>query len=532
MKKKVSLSLILLLGMLVAACGTAAGTGDTTSTNGQVAVDGGAASGDTNVGGGVDVSDFVEVIWYQMGDWPLNNQVEAAAEEWNAILEEEINAHLTLRFIGWTDWPAQYALRVAAGDGFDMIFASTTWIDAWPNAQRGAWMPLDDLLPVYAPRTWAAVPMEHWDQCRFNGQIVLLPGDSYTQWINHGFFYRGDWADQMGIPGPIVNWDMMQDYFHGVLDMFDGDVVPWDTQAAPELFEFYVISQSGALEVLGENGLVMVRDRNNLTEAFSPILEDVFVEFAEKMYDWSNRGFWREDVLHFTGDTRALFREGRTGADQHHTQTFRGLINDMERDQPGSDLRMFHFHLDPNGGDNLMRSTITHDAMAVSATANNPGRGLMVYDMARFDPRLQTLLRYGREGVQYVINPETGLRSNPPDFDHDAHSFGANFWQARNDDLTLWHEDDWLGILDVWSYLDSRSFPFQFAGFVWDQSPVVTQMANASNVFNAQMPMIAMGRAGDPQAAVEQIRNALRAAGLEEVVAEVNRQLEAWYADR
>jgi len=249
------------------------------------------------------------------------------------------------------------------------------------------------------------------------------------------------------------------------------------------------------------------------------------------MHDWGQRGFWREDVLHFTGDTRALLREGRTGLDQHHTQTYRGLLVEMNREQPGSDLRMFHTHLVPGTGDNLMRSTITHDAMSVSASAQNPERALMVYDIVRYDPVVHLLMRYGREGVQYIINEE-GLRAEPPNFDHDAYGFGANFWQGRNDELTLWHENDWLGVIELWEYLDSRSFPFQFAGFVWDQSDVVTQVANTSNVLNAQIPGIAMGRAGDPHAAVEQIRNALLAAGIEDVLAEGNRQLEYWYANR
>jgi putative aldouronate transport system substrate-binding protein len=155
----------------------------------------------------------------------------------------------------------------------------------------------------------------------------------------------------------------------------------------------------------------------------------------------------------------------------------------------------------------------------------------MVYDIVRNDPEVHHLMVYGREGVQYVLNAD-GLRANPPGFDHEAHSFGANFWQARNDDLLIWHEDQWTGITDVWTYLDSRSFPFQFAGFVWDQSPVITQMANVSNVFNAQIPGISMGRAGDPRAAVDQIRNALSAAGIDAVIAEGNRQLAEWYATR
>ena len=52
----------------------------------------------------IDTSEFVEIVWYHLGDPPTNGQLELAAEEWNKILKEKVNASLTIKFIEWADY--------------------------------------------------------------------------------------------------------------------------------------------------------------------------------------------------------------------------------------------------------------------------------------------------------------------------------------------------------------------------------------------------------------------------------------------
>ena len=33
--------------------------------------------------------------------------------------------------------------------------------------------------------------------------IMMIPEDHYTQWVNHGIYYRGDWAKEFGITEPL-----------------------------------------------------------------------------------------------------------------------------------------------------------------------------------------------------------------------------------------------------------------------------------------------------------------------------------------
>ena len=120
-------------------------------------------------------SKFVTVDFQVMGDPPANGEADVVLARINDYLKGKINANMRFRWTSWTDWQTQYNLLVATGQGLDLVTAASDWLDLWPNAAKGAWMALDDLLPKYAPKTFAEIPRSDWDQTRYNGKIVALP---------------------------------------------------------------------------------------------------------------------------------------------------------------------------------------------------------------------------------------------------------------------------------------------------------------------------------------------------------------------
>ena len=127
--------------------------------------------------------------------------------------------------------------------------------------------------------------------------------------------------------------------------------------------------------------------------------ERLWKDFAVMMDRWADKGFWREDVLNYEGETRELFYAGQSGADQHHTQTFvTGITNNMNEKQPGSDPKFYPFCAT---SENLVRDIVTHGACAVGANSDNAERALMVYDI---NPQRRSALQivqlwYRRRGL-------------------------------------------------------------------------------------------------------------------------------------
>lgn len=156
-------------------------------------------------------------------------------EKLNERLTKLVNAELVIYYIPWNNYQTNYNLKLAEKDGsIDLIGTATDWLDAWKNASLGNFMPLsDDMLKKYAPKTWESVSKEHWDVCRMNGSIYLMPEDNYTQWTNHGFMYRLDWARQAGLNG-VHSWEDLTKYLSFVKE--NKGVIPWDSDGSSSTF--------------------------------------------------------------------------------------------------------------------------------------------------------------------------------------------------------------------------------------------------------------------------------------------------------
>ena len=253
---------------------------------------------------------------------------------------------------------------------------------------------------------------------------------------------------------------------------------------------------------------------------------DEFVNFAKNQKAWSDAGYWREDVLNYSGSVLDELKEGLTGAHQHHTQTWLGNRHLVEEKQPGADTQFFWFGKEM---DNLVKLNITHGAMAVAAKSENPERALMVYDLMRNDPEIYRLLTLGIEGQQYVIN-ENGYYARPESYVDDSKDGSSfNYWWGRNDDLEVRSAlNDWPAYDKLLEeYQNAINYPF--GQVVFDTFNISMELDNLSNIYNTYMPQIVFGKAEDPEAYVAEFRAQLVAAGYETCLEEIQRQLDEVY---
>ncbi|SFT27925.1 ABC transporter substrate-binding protein [Paenibacillus sp. BC26] len=532
LKRVSTIVLMLILVFSIAACGSNnnnnKNTGNTGDTSGNTSGDSSSNTSGNNSAdvSKIDTSEFETISYVVLGDKPKNGQLEAVMEKVNAIMKEKINAKLEFKWVEWADWQTKYNLLLASGEPIDLITIGTDWLDTWGNAQRGAFLPLNDLLEQYAPQTFAEIPQEDWEQSKFKDDIVLIPENHYTQWVNHGVYYRGDWAKEFGITEPIKDFEGLGKYFQGVKDKKEG-VVPYDVNGGTSTFyNGFATTYTDNIELPISTGYANVYYAKSYDDRYtvdSPIFNDDFIKFAGLMKEWADKGFWREDVLNYKGDTRAALKAGLTGADSHHTQTYKGLRVEMDKQQPGSELQMFSYS-DTRG--NLISMPITHGGTSVGAHSKHPERALMAYELIRQDKEVYQLINYGLEGVQYEI--KDGKRFRPAAYDEAKDGFYTDFWGGRVDKFEIPSDTDWSGIGDVYAKYDAIKKPFPYGKFVFDKASVDPEMTAISQVIGEQLPAILFGKAGDPAAAVNALRDKLKAAGYDKVKDEIQKQLDAY----
>ncbi len=481
----------------------------------------------------IDTSEHVVITYLVTGDIPTDKTDEVLAKI-NAILTEKVNAELEIRWIEWTNWQTNYNLALATQSGdIDLIGTATDWLDAWPNTQKGAFLPLsEDMLKTYAPKTFEAVPADHWELCKYNGEIFMIPEDQYAQWTNHGFMYRGDWAKAAGLENYIHSWDDLGVYFAWVKENHP-EAYPWDADGlgssyAPQMSGGWQTSHTDNINIEGfPVGMFYGESKENPYKLSRYYLEgDELVNFATTMKAWADAGYWRTDVLNYSGAQDSLMNEGLSGARQHHTETWSGFRTDIKRYIPEADLRFFYFGEEKG---NLVSLNITHGAMAIANTSKNPERALMVYDLLRNDPELYRLMMYGIEGEMYTID-DNGYLVRPDGFDSSTDGCTFNWWWGRNDGLGLRPADrDWELIDELYARYNEVSIVYPYGQIVFDLTGIQMYLDNISNVYNTYMPRICFGLMDDPAAYVAEFRQQLQAAGIETVMEEVQRQFDTVY---
>lgn len=526
---------------------------DTSASNDNASADSAstdnASSGDTSAASSddpwanVDTSEHVVITYMTTGETPTGTKekYDEMMTELNKILTEKCNAELQTYFISWTDYLSNYNLTLAQMDGtVDLVGTASDWLDAWPNAKNGAFLELsEDMLKTYAPKTWASVPAENWELCKYDGEIYLMPEDNYAQWTNHGFIYRLDWAKAAGLSDGVKSWEDLTTYFRYVKETYP-DIIPWDSDGTQyaQMAGGWIASHSDYVPIDGINSAAMWGGtRNDLYTVYSPYVTDTdsLVEFAKMMKEWDEIGVWQTDVLNnSTSTNRDDYRIGKVAAEQHHTQTWTDLVSHTEAnkiyaDDPNAETGFFYFGQETG---NVTALSITHGAMAVSAGSKNPERALMVYDLLRNDPDCYKLFVYGIEGVSYEINSD-GMRTIPEGYNSDTDNIGGttNYWWGRNDDIEIKDANlNWDEIDKLYAEYDKIKIEYPYGQFVAEVDNIRSQISNINEITTNYMKQIAFGKySGTAEDIVAEYQAALKAAGIDEVTAELQRQFDELY---
>lgn len=552
MKKKL-LAVILATTMVASlvACGSNSGSGGSSSSDssssGSGASSGDSSSADSSSGetasADIDTSEHVKIVYMTTGDAPTQTKerYEEMMAQLNALLTEKVNAELEIYFIPWTDYLSNYNLTLARMDGtVDLVGTASDWLDAWPNAKSGAFLELsEEMLQTYAPKTWASVPAENWDLCKYNGEIYLMPEDNYAQWTNHGFIYRLDWAKEAGLANGVHSWEDLTTYFRYVKEAYP-DIIPWDSDATQygQMSGGWIYSHSDYVSIDGLSANALWGGtKNDLYTVYCPYMTDTdsLVEYAKMMKEWDEIGVWRTDVLNNTSSTnRDDFRVGKVAAEQHHTQTWTDLVshtpsNTIYDTDEDAETGFFYFGEEAK---NVVALSITHGAMAVSAGSANPERALMVYDLLRNDPEIYTLFNYGIKGISWDTNEE-GLRILPESYNSDTDNINGtvNYWWGRNDDLEIKDASrNWDAIDVLYDEYDKIKIEYPYGQFVPDVTSIDAYISNINEIFENYMKQISYGKYnGSAEDIVAEFQKALEAGGINEVTAELQRQFDELY---
>ncbi|MDR1638765.1 MAG: ABC transporter substrate-binding protein, partial [Clostridiales bacterium] len=436
------------------------------------------------------------VEWFILGTPPAD--FDAVLAELNKLANADLNADINVTWVGFGDFLTKYPLILASGENVDLCY-SASWMNFATEAAKGAFYPIEDLAPLYAPTAYGWLPEEGIKNLSVNGHLYGLTGDDIHQELM-GYILRGDLMKKYGIDN-IGSYKDLENFLQAVVDN-DPEYIPLGQAADGGLF--ILMPQNLGLYSVAIYNFPLVVNINAEKEGEIVNLYEFpgALEYFEMMRDWCDRGFWGKNVLSLK-PAKSMLMTGEAAALTHSQYTW---VDDYI-ENPAFDLQYFP------GQPAAYRDSYTQNVAAIGAGSENPERSLMLYEKIVTDERYFNLVHYGIEGRNYKLTPDGQVEA----IDISLYTPGelTFAWMTH----TKAFEKDLVGSppnkAEVWAKVDSMATTNRYKMFTFNSEPVKNEFAAISNIVEEYAKPLAVGLVADPAAGLKTLNDQLYSAGLE-----------------
>jgi putative aldouronate transport system substrate-binding protein len=164
----------------------------------------------------------------------------------------------------------------------------------------------------------------------------------------------------------------------------------------------------------------------------------------------------------------------------------------------------------------------------IPRNSTNPEKAMAFLNLLYSDPAVYNLLTYGIEGKHYV-KVEDNIIDFPKGLDANTvgYSFSGLGWELGNQLQGFVFKGNSPTIWKDTRDFNARAKKSKALGFVFDATPVKDEVAACQNVLNRYKQGIESGSL-DPDKLLPEFVSRLKASGLDKIIAEKQRQLDAW----
>ena len=507
------ISLGLMLALVTACAGApASGTGAAAVEQPEAAVE--APAPVTEISKEEVMAEGVEVTYTYAGRG-VPTDLQLVQDALNEIITPKIGVKLILEPIDFGAYNDKMQLRLSAGEECDIIFTAP-WINSYPNnVANGVLLPLDDLLPKFAPGLWASMPPSTWEAARVNGNIYAVINQQIfpKPW---GVHVRKDLLEKYNFSlDEVKRWEDMEPFLAAARDGEGITPVFGDNLWRPQYWGYDPLDDGIASIGMkaADEGLTVV--------GFLDTPE--FKASADLTKHWVDEGFLPLEPLP-ADEGQAAFRAGQFAMGYHVEKPG----NDVEaKNQYGWDF------VSKNLTDPLILDTAGAIATlnAICATSKQPEEAMKVLELFNTDVDVYNLLSRGIEDKHWVwVDEEKQVMGFPEGVNGDTSPYNPNTdWMFGNQFNAYYRDEAQVGAWEKTKVMNDTAFPSKALGFVVDRGPIETEVAQTNAVWKELVEPIMNGYVAYDEAGAEAMAK-LKEAGIDKIVEEVGRQLQEWKA--
>ncbi|UJF32437.1 ABC transporter substrate-binding protein [Paenibacillus hexagrammi] len=439
-------------------------------------------------------------------------------EAMNKILKEKINATIKLMPIDWGQWDNKTNLMIASREDFDILFTAQ-WNGHAVNVGKGALLPLNDLLSQYGKGITDSLDPNFLEGAKIDGKNYGVPTNKELA-ASGGIVYRTDIAKELGLD--LSNVKTIQDL---------EPILKTVKEKKPEMTALFLREGDNfnahyfaQYDFLGDATIPGTIMKDGDSTKVIPVWDQPrYKETLKITRDFYQKGYVNKDAA----TTQLSYQDAmKTGNVFMITQSLK----------PGKDAEMAASTglIGKLGQVEMTARTIsTGDSagsmLGISASSKDPARAMMFINLLHTDKALNNLINFGIEGVHYT-------KVEGKDNIIKATDAGKNYapgaaWMFGNQFLNYLFENEDPQKWEKYKEFNKSGKKSPGLGFTFNSEPVKTEVAAAVNVekeFNAALDTGSV----DPDATLAKYQEKMKAAGMDKIIAEKQKQFDAFLATK
>jgi putative aldouronate transport system substrate-binding protein len=454
----------------------------------------------------------IQVVFWVPGEIPRD--LQKIQDEISKITVEKINATVKLLAISSGNYTQQMNLILASGEKVDVAPVKPEQFGGYVS--NGQLIPLDDLLTEYGQGILQALGSDYTKGGKVNGKIygVTSIRDLALELI---LCIRKDYVDKYHID---ASKNLTFEDVGSILKTVKG-AEPNSTQLISVNRTQTPIEYSADFDPLndGFGVLLDILNKDHELKLVNWFEHPKYAENLKTIRSWYEAGYIPKDIV--------TNKEGRAS----EIKAGKGICY-IYKGKPGFDAQESR-----NNGTTMitisisepyaLTSTLQAIEWTIPHNSKIPEKAMQFMNLMYTDPDIVNLFDWGIEGVHYVkasdgtIDYPEGVTAMNSGWNlNQGWMFGNQFLSHiwKGDSTTLWKDVDNFNKVAVQS---------KAIGFTFDASKFKTEMAALNNLKEQYKFGLESGSM-DPEVMLPEFISKLKAAGIDEVIAEKQRQLDEW----
>ncbi|MCM8710044.1 ABC transporter substrate-binding protein [Clostridium sp. SYSU_GA19001] len=451
------------------------------------------------------------MAYIQFGNTPADLQL--VQDEVNKITVPKINVKVKLMPISMTQYTQQLNLMLSGSEKLDLVSVFNDFYSGL--IAKGQLLPLDDLLNKYGSGIKSVISADYLKATTFNGKIYGVTS-SYDISKPIGIVLKKDLVDKYNIDMTKVK--TMQD-LETVLQTIH------EKEPNTPLLSKPLAGTYGALGFYtdyvdpltdGNTGVLMSKDNLKVVNYYET---EEYANLVKLMRKWYQAGYIKKDIATSKDEGWADMKAGKAS----------GMLSTVNvygeyTDSISHGVQVVEQAISPAY---LTTTSISGHMWSIARNSEKPEKAMQLLDLLYTNAELNNLLIYGIEGKHYVKTSEANVIDYPQGVTATTVGYSGLNWQFQNMSIAYIQKgtpaDYWTKVKEA----NAKMIKSPALGFAFDPAPVKTEVAAVTNVINQYKVPLESGTV-DPEKVLPEFISKLKAAGMDKIIAEKQKQLDTW----